>query len=215
MSMNTSTVANEPAWLRSLPLALTWLRVALVPVFVAVFYLPLYVESPLLVWLAPPLSALLFALAGFTDWLDGWLARRWNATSRFGAFLDPVADKILVAVALVLLVHIDDTKGVWLALPAAVIIGREITISALREWMAQEGARARVAVSWLGKTKTVLQIVAITMLLFRYDLPLPFIGRLPVYDLGVLMLLAAALMTLWSMFSYLRAARLSFREQGK
>lgn len=215
MSTNTSTAASRSPLLQQLPLALTWLRIALVPVFVAVFYLPFYVDSPLVRWLAPPLSATLFVIAGLTDWLDGWLARRWNATSRLGAFLDPVADKILVAVALVLLVHVDATRGVWLALPAAVIIGREITISALREWMAESGARSRVAVSWLGKLKTVLQIVAITMLLFRYDLPLPFIGRLPVYDLGIVMLLAAAVLTLWSMFGYLRAARQWVKSQAE
>lgn len=208
MSTNTSTAANKSPLLQQLPLALTWLRVALVPVFVAVFYLPLYVESPLLRWLAPPLAAALFALAGVTDWLDGWLARRWNATSRLGEFLDPVADKILVAVALVLLVQADGR--IWLALPAAVIIGREITISALREWMAESGARSRVAVSWLGKLKTVLQIVAVTMLLFRHDL-----GPVPVYNLGILMLLAAAILTLWSMFGYLRAARQWIRSQSE
>lgn len=191
--------ATESGFLRRLPMALTWLRVALVPVFVLVFYLPGLTESGVLQWLAPPLSAIVFALAGVTDWLDGWLARRWNAVSRLGAFLDPVADKILVGVALVLIVQVDGRA--WLALPAAVIIGREITVSALREWMAESGARSRVAVSWLGKLKTVMQIVAITMLLFRYDL-----YGLPVYNLGVLFLQIAALLTLWSMFGYLRAA---------
>src|SRR5690606_27514853 len=145
VSTNTSTASNS-VLLERLPMALTWTRMALIPVFVAVFYMPLYVHSPLLHWLAPPLSAFLFALAGITDWLDGWLARRWSVTSKLGAFLDPVADKILVAVALVVLVQADGR--ILLALPAAVIIGREITISALREWMAESGARSRVAVSW-------------------------------------------------------------------
>ncbi|HLU62327.1 MAG TPA: CDP-diacylglycerol--glycerol-3-phosphate 3-phosphatidyltransferase [Gammaproteobacteria bacterium] len=188
-------------------MALTWTRMALIPVFVAVFYMPLYVHSPLLHWLAPPLSAFLFALAGITDWLDGWLARRWSVTSKLGAFLDPVADKILVAVALVVLVQADGR--ILLALPAAVIIGREITISALREWMAESGARSRVAVSWLGKLKTGMQIVSITMLLFRHDL-----GPLPVYTLGVILLFVAAVLTLWSMFGYLRAARAWLRDEA-
>lgn len=184
-------------WYRSLPIALTWTRLALVPIFVLVFYLPF--------WWTPPASALLFALAGITDWVDGYLARRWQVVSKFGAFLDPVADKIMVGVALVLLVQHDNS--VWLALPAAVIIGREITISALREWMAQEGVGSRVAVSFLGKLKTAFQIIAISMLLFRYD-----IWIIPVYELGKLLLLFAAGLTLWSMFGYLQAARQAFRE---
>jgi len=202
--MNTSTAEAEQGMWRQLPMALTWLRVALVPVFVLAFYLPQLTESGLLQWLAPPLAATVFALAGITDWLDGWLARRWNAVSKLGAFLDPVADKILVAVALVLIVQHDGRA--WLALPAAVIIGREITVSALREWMAESGARSRVAVSWIGKAKTVMQIVAITTLLFRHDLPVPALGTLPVYNIGVLLLQVAAILTLWSMFGYLRAA---------
>lgn len=192
-------VEVDPGIWRKIPLALTWLRLALIPVFALIFYMPEFTDSARLEWLAPPLCALIFALAGVTDWLDGWLARRWNAVSKFGAFLDPVADKILVAVALVLLVQADGTA--WLALPAAVMIGREITVSALREWMAESGARSRVAVSWIGKAKTAMQIISITMLLFRYD-----IGPLPVYDIGVLMLQVAAVLTLWSMFGYLRAA---------
>jgi CDP-diacylglycerol--glycerol-3-phosphate 3-phosphatidyltransferase len=192
-------VAVDPGIWRRIPLALTWLRMALVPVFVLAFYLPELTESRFLQWIAPPLTAFIFALAGITDWLDGWLARRWNAVSKLGTFLDPVADKILVAIALVLLVQADGSA--WLALPAAVMIGREITVSALREWMAESGARSRVAVSWMGKAKTALQIIAITMLLFRYD-----VGPLPTYDLGVLMLQVAAVLTLWSMFGYLRAA---------
>lgn len=192
-------VAVDPGIWRKIPLALTWLRVALIPVFVLAFYLPELTASALLDRIAPPLCALTFALAGITDWLDGWLARRWNAVSKFGAFLDPVADKILVAVALVLLVQAD--ARAWLALPAAVMIGREITVSALREWMAESGARSRVAVSWIGKAKTAMQIISITMLLYRYD-----IGPLPVYEIGTWMLLIAAVLTLWSMFGYLRAA---------
>lgn len=175
----------------NLPTLLTLLRILFIPVIVVVFFLPA-------LW-APPLSALIFALAGVTDWLDGWLARRWNQTSRFGAFLDPVADKLMVAVALVLIVEAD--PRVALAVPIMIIIGREITISALREWMAELGARQRVAVSWLGKFKTAVQMVAIVLLLFRYPL-----GPLPVYDLGVALLLVAAALTLWSMCLYLLAA---------
>lgn len=198
---------DQGIW-RKLPMALTWMRMALVPVFVVVFYLPSFTASPFLQWLAPPLAAFIFALAGVTDWLDGWLARRWNAVSKLGTFLDPVADKILVAVALVLIAQVDGRA--WVALPAAVMIGREITVSALREWMAESGARSRVAVSWIGKAKTTMQIVAITMLLFRHDL-----WTLPVYNLGVLMLQVAAILTLWSMFGYLRAASVWLKSTGR
>lgn len=212
MSTNTSTAAAEHGKWQKLPMALTWARVGLVPVFVLTFYLPQLTDNALLQFLAPPLTAFVFALAGITDWLDGWLARRWNAVSKLGAFLDPVADKILVAVALVLIVQHDGRA--WLALPAAVIIGREITVSALREWMAESGARSRVAVSWIGKAKTIMQIVAVTTLLFRHDLPLFGFGTLPVYNIGVLLLQVAAVLTLWSMFGYLRAASLWLRSSG-
>ncbi|MBK1633241.1 CDP-diacylglycerol--glycerol-3-phosphate 3-phosphatidyltransferase [Thiohalocapsa halophila] len=170
---------------------MTLLRIALIPVFVVIFYLPVP-------W-ARTVCALVFTLAGLTDWLDGWLARRWEQTSPLGAFLDPVADKLMVAVALVLLVQADAT--VWLALPAAVIIGREITVSALREWMAEIGARAQVAVSMAGKLKTTAQMVAIVLLVLGG----PVLG-LPVTGLGLVLLYIAALLTLWSMVLYLRAA---------
>lgn len=175
----------------NIPNALTLLRIALIPVFVVIFYLPVP-------W-ARPACALVFTLAAVTDWLDGWLARRWGQTSPLGAFLDPVADKLMVAVALVLLVQTDGT--VWLALPAAVIIGREITVSALREWMAEIGARAQVAVSMAGKLKTTAQMVAIVLLVLGG----PVLG-LPVTGLGLVLLYIAALLTLWSMVLYLRAA---------
>ncbi len=173
------------------PNLLTLLRIALIPVFVAVFYL----DSP---W-APYLAALVFSGAALTDLLDGYLARRWGQTSPLGAFLDPVADKLMVAVALVLLVQADPRT--LLALPAAVIIGREITVSALREWMAEVGARGRVAVSMTGKIKTTAQMVSIILLLLRG-------ATLPawVYDLGLGLLYLAALLTLWSMILYIRAA---------
>ncbi|MBV8342218.1 MAG: CDP-diacylglycerol--glycerol-3-phosphate 3-phosphatidyltransferase [Gammaproteobacteria bacterium] len=148
---------------------------------------------------ADPAAGLLFAAAGVTDSLDGYLARRLGQTSRLGAFLDPVADKLIVAVALVLLVSKDPRW--FIVLTAAVIIGREITISALREWMAEIGARRKVAVSQLGKYKTVLQIVGLAMMLFRWQL-----WGLPTYELGVGLTVVAAGATLISMLAYLRIA---------
>jgi len=178
----------------NLPNILTWLRIGMIPLFIAVFYLP----YP---W-AFPLSALIFAVAGFTDAVDGWLARRLNQQSRFGAFLDPVADKLMVAAALVLLVAEHGAEqGLLLAIPAIVIIGREIAISALREWMADIGERRKVAVSSLGKVKTILQMMAIFALLYFH----PMLG-LPTFEIGMALLYLAAVMTLVSMAGYLRAA---------
>jgi CDP-diacylglycerol--glycerol-3-phosphate 3-phosphatidyltransferase/cardiolipin synthase len=175
----------------SIPNFLTLLRIALIPVLIVVFYLPVHGANIL--------STAVFALAAITDWLDGYLARRWNQTSAFGAFLDPVADKLVVAVALVLLVEQHPTP--WMVLPATVIIGREITVSALREWMSELGQRAKVAVSNVGKIKTTAQMIALLMLLYHK----PLFG-LPVYEIGYVLLYIAALLTLWSMFVYLRAA---------
>lgn len=175
----------------NLPTLLTWLRILTIPLVALAFYLPLE-------W-ARPLSTLFFTIAAVTDAFDGWLARRWNQTTSFGAFLDPVADKLLVAVSLVLLV--EDAGSFMVTLMAVIIIGREITVSALREWMAHVGARARVAVSAIGKSKTIIQMVGIGMMLFQY----PLFG-LPIYELGVVLLLAASAVTLWSMIDYLRAA---------
>ncbi|HHH40233.1 MAG TPA: CDP-diacylglycerol--glycerol-3-phosphate 3-phosphatidyltransferase [Sedimenticola sp.] len=175
----------------SIPNLLTLLRIILIPVFVVIFYLPW-------AW-AWQVCALVFALAGFTDWLDGYLARRLNQVSAMGAFLDPVADKLMVSTALILLVQSDPTPA--LAVPAAVIIGREITVSALREWMAEIGARARIAVSMIGKIKTTVQMTAIFLLLFRID-----VLTLPVYTIGYVLLYLAVVLTLWSMVVYLRAA---------
>ncbi len=175
----------------NLPNALTWIRIVAVPLVVLVFYLPVP-------W-ARPGAGLLFALAGITDYLDGYLARRLGQTSNFGAFLDPVADKLVVSTALVLLVQSD--PDLWLALVAAIIIGREITVSALREWMSQIGARARVAVNFVGKLKTTFQILGISLMLYRE----PMFGR-DVYMFGQLLLFLAAGLTLWSMVEYLRAA---------
>lgn len=175
----------------NVPNTLTWLRIGAIPLIVLFFYLPYR-------W-ADPAAGLLFAAAGITDSLDGYFARRLGQTSRLGAFLDPVADKLLVAVVLVLLVS-RDTRAL-IVLTAAVIIGREITISALREWMAEIGQRRKVAVSQLGKLKTVLQIVGLSMMLYHQRL----IG-LPIYGLGVMLTELAAAATLVSMVTYLRAA---------
>ena len=175
----------------NLPNTLTWLRIAAIPLIVLLFYMP----YP---W-ADPAAGLVFAAAGVTDSLDGYFARRLGQTSRLGAFLDPVADKLVVAIALVLLVSRDARP--LIVLTAAVIIGREITISALREWMAEIGERRKVAVSQLGKLKTVLQIVGLSMMLYRSRL----LG-MPTYRLGVGLTEIAAAATLVSMVAYLRAA---------
>ena len=175
----------------NIPNLLTLFRILLIPVFVAAFYAPV-------VW-AHAATAAVFALAALTDWLDGYLARRLSQVSPLGAFLDPVADKLMVATALVLVVQADPTP--WLAVAAVVIIGREITISALREWMAEVGARAQVAVSEVGKIKTATQMLAILLMLYRDEL----IG-LPVYTIGFVLLYVAVVLTLWSMSLYLMAA---------
>jgi CDP-diacylglycerol--glycerol-3-phosphate 3-phosphatidyltransferase len=177
------------AW--NLPNILTWLRIIAVPMVVLLFYMPHR-------W-ADIFAGLLFAAASITDSLDGYLARRMNLTSRLGAFLDPVADKLIVAVALVLLVSRD--RHWVLVLSACVIIGREIAISALREWMAEMGERTRVAVSGLGKIKTILQMVGLSCMLYR----VPLFG-LDVYTIGTWLTVAAAVLTLWSAISYLKAA---------
>ena len=175
----------------NIPTMLTLLRIALIPVFVGIFFL----DEP---WTNFACAAL-FGVAAFTDWLDGYLARRLNQTSPFGAFLDPVADKLIVAVALVLLVQSDSNP--WLAIAAAVIIGREITISALREWMAQIGSRSTVSVSMIGKVKTTAQMTALIMMLYRDSL-----FGIPMYQLGFVLLMAAAVLTLWSMVLYMKGA---------
>jgi CDP-diacylglycerol--glycerol-3-phosphate 3-phosphatidyltransferase len=173
----------------NIPNLLTLARIVFIPLLVVLFYLPFG-------W-SMPLAACLFGLAAVTDWLDGYLARRWDQATPFGAFLDPVADKLMVAVALALLIERFDT--LWLTLPALVIIGREIVISALREWMAEMGKRGTVAVSWIGKIKTALQMIALLALLAFPP------GHLLAH-LGVATLYVAAILTLWSMYLYLRAA---------
>jgi CDP-diacylglycerol--glycerol-3-phosphate 3-phosphatidyltransferase len=186
----------------TVPNILTWIRIAAIPLIVVLFYAPFH-------W-ADPAAGLLFAAAGITDSLDGYLARRLNQTSRLGAFLDPVADKLVVAVALVLLLSKDITAvfgltaertRMLMSITAIIIIGREIAISALREWMAELGQRGKVAVSALGKYKTILQVVGLSMMLYRWDL-----FGLPTFGLGAVLTVVAAALTLISMLSYLRAA---------
>lgn len=174
----------------NIPNLLTVLRVALIPVFILFFYLPLSWSY----WAASGV----FAFAAVTDWFDGYLARRWEQSTPFGAFLDPVADKLMVAVALVLLV--EEHANLWLTLPAVIIIGREIVVSALREWMAELGARAHVAVSNLGKWKTAAQMLALVILLANPPQLSLWVG------IGYVLLLVAAALTLWSMLQYLLAA---------
>ena len=184
------------------PIFLTWLRVALIPVFIGLFYLP---SSMLADAARNQIGTLIFALAAITDWLDGFLARKWGQTSAFGAFLDPVADKLIVAAALILLVDLERTWA-WLAM---VIIGREITISALREWMAQLGEHKSVAVAYVGKLKTAAQMIAVLLLLF--DAPL--VAGVNTRLLGNIFMVLAAVLTLWSMGYYLKMAAIQMRPQ--
>ncbi|MEO8366311.1 MAG: CDP-diacylglycerol--glycerol-3-phosphate 3-phosphatidyltransferase [Pseudoxanthomonas sp.] len=195
----------------TIPTWLTLLRIAMIPVLVVVFYLPY-------AW-ANFAAVFVFVLAALTDWLDGWIARRFNQHSAFGAFLDPVADKLMVAVALFLIVQGHPTP--WMAFWAAVIVGREIAVSALREWMAAMGQRAKVKVASLGKFKTIVQMVALGCLLYAVtpNNPLPagtgiWMGRL-VFHLGDWLLAIAAILTLWSGALYLRAAWPALREDER
>ncbi len=174
----------------NLPNLLSLLRILLIPLFVLLFYMPTGWTNIL--------CAAVFGLASVTDWLDGYLARKWNQTTPFGAFIDPVADKLMVVVALVLLVN--RYPHAWFVLPTIVIICREIVVSALREWMAELGKRASVAVSYVGKVKTAMQMIALLVLLgTRFDMGW-------VAKLGITCLYIAAALTLWSMLSYLKAA---------
>jgi len=190
----------------NIPILLTWLRIVLIPLVVGVFYLPDTVLSPMHQNVA---AVVFFVLASLTDWFDGFLARKWNQTSAFGAFLDPVADKLMVTAALLILVYLARVN----AAIALVIVGREITISALREWMAHLGAAKSVAVNSLGKFKTACQMVAIPMLLFYA--PLRFAGlTLDTRAWGTWLLYVAAFLTIWSMLYYMKLAWPQIRERS-
>ena len=189
MSTSTPGIRRQSNW--NVPNSLTWLRILMIPAILALFYMPY-------AW-ADPAACAAFALAGITDSLDGYYARKLGQTSRLGAFLDPVADKLIVTAALVLIVSKDPRW--FVVITAIVIIGREIAVSALREWMAEIGARGRIKVSVLAKYKTIMQIVGLSFLLFRQDL-----FGLPIYTLGLLLTAVAAVLTLWSMVLYLRLA---------
>lgn len=190
----------------TVPTWLTLLRILLIPVLVVVFYLPYRWASIAVV--------IIFTTAAVTDWLDGWIARRWHQYSAFGAFLDPVADKLMVAVSLFLIVQGHPTP--WMAFWAAVIVGREIAVSALREWMAEIGQRGTVKVAWIGKVKTTVQMIALGCLLYSvrpashslYNVWL----AVPIFHIGDWLLAVAALLTLYSGYLYLRAAWPSLRK---
>jgi cardiolipin synthase (CMP-forming) len=186
----------------NIPILLTWARIVLIPVVIGVFYLPPDVLS---MHHKDLIACVVFVFAALTDWFDGFLARSWGQTSNFGAFLDPVADKLMVCAALTVLVWLDRCD----AFIAFVIIGREITISALREWMAKIGAARSVAVSFVGKLKTTAQMVAIPMLLYHDDL-----FGLPIQKLGTLLIVVAAVLTVWSMVYYMRKAAPDLRRNG-
>ena len=191
---------NRPMFL-TLPTILTWARIVAIPLIVGVFYLPLEASTRNLA------ATVMFVLVALTDWLDGWLARRLNQTSAFGAFLDPVADKFLVCAALLVLVELERVN----ALIALVIIGREIAISSLREWMAHIGASRSVAVHMLGKVKTTVQMIAIPFLLYHGQL----FGRVDTQVWGTVLILAAAVLTIWSMAYYLRMALPEIRAKAR
>lgn len=188
----------------NLPTMLTWLRILLIPVFVGVFYLPNDAQSFTAIpahWVNITATSI-FAIAAITDWLDGYLARRWNQTSAFGAFLDPVADKLMVAAALIVLVEFERVG----AMVALIIIGREIAISALREWMAGSNQSSSVGVAMIGKVKTAVQMIAILFLLYWDNLTLPLLGEISIKFFGQALILLAAFLTLLSMAYYLKAA---------
>jgi CDP-diacylglycerol--glycerol-3-phosphate 3-phosphatidyltransferase len=198
--MNTSIPGDKPRSHFNLPNTLTWLRILMIPGVVVLYYLPF--------WWAHPSAGIGFALAGITDSLDGYFARKLGLTSRLGAFLDPVADKLIVAAALVLIVSADSRW--FVVIMAIVIIGREIAVSALREWMAEIGARGRIKVSQLAKYKTIMQITGLSMMLFHH----PLLG-IAIYKLGVVLTAIAAVLTLWSMILYLRLAWPELRDSSR
>ncbi len=188
----------------NIPTMLTWLRILLIPVFVGAFYWPenLHKLSAMPSHWVNVFATSVFAIAAITDWLDGYLARRLNQTSSFGAFLDPVADKLMVAAALIVLVEFGRVG----AIVSLIIIGREIAISALREWMAGEGQRSSVGVAMIGKVKTFAQMAAILFLLYWDDLDLGPLGIFSTKDWGHVLIVVAAILTLLSMAYYLKAA---------
>ncbi len=188
----------------TIPTLLTIFRVLLIPIFLGVFFFPEYLISD---YQKNLIATLVFIIAALTDWFDGYLARLWKETSAFGAFLDPVADKLIVSGALIILVQLDRTN----AIIAFIIIGREITISALREWMAQVGAAKSMAVNSLGKLKTISQLIAIPMLLYSY----PFFGVIDTLLLGSFLLYLSTGLTLLSMFYYLRKAWFFLNDKNK
>ena len=199
--MSTSTQGADGQSHFNVPNTLTWLRILMIPTILALFYLLPYP------W-GDPAACAAFALAGITDSLDGYYARKLGQTSRLGAFLDPVADKLIVAAALVLIVSKDPRW--FVVIVAVVIIGREIAVSALREWMAEIGARGRIKVSVMAKYKTIMQIVGLSLLLFRENL-----FGIPMYKLGLFLTAVAAVLTLWSMVQYLRLAWPELRGSAK
>lgn len=170
---------------------LTWFRIAAIPLIAVVFYLPVS-------W-AHPAAAMIFIVAAITDGLDGYLARRLDLTSEFGAFLDPVADKLMVVMALVLILQADPRLPI--AAITAIIIGREVMVSALREWMAEVGNREQVAVTGVAKIKTIAQMFGLSLMLWTQDL-----FGVPIYAIGLGLMIIAAGLTLWSMVIYIRAA---------
>ncbi|MYN03184.1 CDP-diacylglycerol--glycerol-3-phosphate 3-phosphatidyltransferase [Pseudoduganella sp. DS3] len=189
----------------NIPILLTWLRVALIPLVVGVFYFP---DTWLSAHERNATATFIFIVAAVTDWFDGFLARRWNQTSAFGAFLDPVADKLMVAAALLVIVNL--RQDPWHPILALIIIGREITISALREWMAQIGASKSVAVHSIGKIKTAAQMTAIPLLLYQDVL----FGAVDTRVIGHMLLWLASVLTVWSMFYYLKKAWPMIKERS-
>lgn len=188
----------------NIPTMLTWLRIVLIPVFVGAFYWPenLHKLSAMPSHMVNIFATVVFMIAAFTDWLDGYLARRWHQTSAFGAFLDPVADKLMVAAALIVLVEFGRVG----AIVSLIIIGREIAISALREWMAGEGQSSSVGVAMIGKVKTAVQMLAILFLLYWDAIDLGSMGIFRTSDIGHVLIVIAAFLTLVSMAYYLKAA---------
>ncbi|NOT64668.1 MAG: CDP-diacylglycerol--glycerol-3-phosphate 3-phosphatidyltransferase [Methylotenera sp.] len=188
----------------NIPTMLTWLRILLIPIFVGAFYLPenLHKLSAMPSHNVNVFITVVFAIAAFTDWLDGYLARRWHQTSAFGAFLDPVADKLMVAAALIVLVEFGRVG----AIVSLIIIGREIAVSALREWMAGEGQSSSVGVAMIGKVKTAVQMLAILFLLYWDNINLGSLGIFKTQDVGHVLIVIAAFLTLVSMAYYLKAA---------